>query len=368
MATKKRVISLDIFRGITVAAMIFVNTLPISPYTPYLLKHSLWSGLTFVDLVFPFFLFIVGVSMAYSFKNRANQSRKQLWGHFLYRVAALFAIGLFLNWIGGGLPLRIPGVLQLIALASLFAAPLALSKPKWIILAAAILMIVQSSILLFAGAPGVTAGNFQPDGNIAGWADVQVFGAQHLFDPNVNPDFDPEGILTIITATAMVLLGLTFGKTLQRRGGNWNTVKIFLVAGVAAIVLGILISPWLPIIKQLWTASFILVTAGMATLILTLLYSYVDLMDRKSILRVAIPLGLNALVLYVLSAVLNTFTQKMMLSSSTGDPISLYQMLYQPLMDLLSPNIGAITYAAVIVIFWGLIAFIMHRRKIYIKL
>ena len=120
MATKKRVVSLDIFRGLTVAAMIFVNTIPISSYTPYLLKHSAWMGLTFVDLVFPFFLFIVGVSMAYSFKHRASQSAKQLWGHFLYRVAALFAIGLFLNWMGGGLPLRIPGVLQLIALGFSF--------------------------------------------------------------------------------------------------------------------------------------------------------------------------------------------------------------------------------------------------------
>ena len=149
MVVKRRVVSLDVFRGITVAAMIFVNTLPISPYTPYLLKHSEWIGLTFVDLVFPFFLFIVGVSMAYSFKNRAKQSSKQLWGHFIYRVAALFCIGLFLNWIGGGMPLRIPGVLQLIALASLFAAPLARSKIKYIVLTVAVLLMFQSSILLF---------------------------------------------------------------------------------------------------------------------------------------------------------------------------------------------------------------------------
>ncbi len=306
--------------------------------------------------------------MAYSFKHRVDQSGKTLWGHFLYRVAALFLIGLFLNWIGGGFPLRIPGVLQLIALASLFAAPLARRKTKWIVLAAVILMIVQTSILLFASAPGLTGGNFQSEENIAGWIDVQVFGAQHLFDPNTPPDFDPEGILTIITATAMVLLGLIFGKTLQARGGNWGTVKIFLTAGAALILLGVLISPPVPVIKQLWTASFIMVTAGLATIILTVLYSYIDILDRPSILRAAVPLGLNALILYVLSAVLNTFTQKIYLTTAAGDSISLYQMLYQSLMDLLSPNIGSITYAAIIVIFWGLIAYIMHRRKIYIKL
>lgn len=169
MVIKKRVVSLDVFRGLTVSAMIFFNTLPISPYTPYFLKHSEWTGLTAVDVIFPFFLFIAGVSMAYSFKNRAKQSPKQLWGHFLFRVTTLFLIGLFLNWIGGALPLRIPGILQLIALSSLFAAPLALKKTKWVILAAAILLIIQSSILLFASAPGVTPGNFQPDKNIAGW-------------------------------------------------------------------------------------------------------------------------------------------------------------------------------------------------------
>jgi predicted acyltransferase len=368
MVAKKRVISLDIFRGITVAAMIFVNTLPISPDTPFYLKHSEWIGLTFVDVVFPFFLFIVGVSMAYSFKHRANQSQKQLWGHFIYRVAALFAIGLFLNWMGGGLPLRIPGVLQLIALASLFAAPLARRKTKWVILAAAILMIFQSLILLFASAPGVIPGNLEMGGNIAGYVDEHVFGAQHLFNPDVEPGFDPEGILAVITATAMVLLGLIFGKTLQKRGGNWGTVKIFLIFGVILIFLGILISPWLPVIKQLWTTSFILVTAGIATLLLTFLYSYVDIKGRGNILRIAVPLGLNALILYVLSAVINTLTQKIYFTNPAGEAISLYQMLYQPLMDFLSPNIGSITYASVVVIIWGLIAYYMHKRKIYIKL
>lgn len=368
MTAKKRLVSLDIFRGLTVAAMIFVNTIPITTDTSFLLKHSSWAGLTLVDLVFPFFLFIVGFSMAYSFKHRENQSQKQLWGHFLYRVGTLFAIGLFLNWIGGGFPLRIPGVLQLIALSSLFAAPLARRNRRWILLAVVILIIIQSSILLYADAPGVTTGNFQEESNIAGWVDVQILGAQHLFEPDTPPDFDPEGILTLLTGTAMVLIGLLFGKTLQRRGGNWTTMQIFLFTGVLLIIVGILLSPWLPIIKQLWTASFIMVTAGLATIILALLYSYIDLLERKSILMSAIPLGLNALILYVLSAVFNTFTQKFYITSVGGDAVSLYQALYQPFMDLLSPNVGAFTYAALVVIIWGLIAYFMHRRKIYIKL
>lgn len=368
MAEKKRVISLDIFRGITVAAMIFVNTLPITTFTPEFLKHSLWVGLTFVDLVFPFFLFIVGVSMAYSFKHREDKSKIKLWGHFLYRVVALFLIGVFLNWIGGGFPLRIPGVLQLIALSSLFAAPLARSKPKWILLTALLLLIIQSSILLFAIAPGVTPGNFQQEGSIAAWVDVQVFGPEHLFDPQIPPDFDPEGILSIISATALVLIGLVFGRTLQIRKGDWSTVSIFLWGGIVIILLGFLISPWLPIIKQLWTVSFILVTAGIATIILGILYYYVDVSDRKSILRIAIPFGLNPLILYILSATVNAFTQEIYLSSSTSEPLRFYDTLYQPFMDLLGPNIGAITYAAIVVIFWGLIAYLMHRKKIYIKL
>lgn len=198
--------------------------------------------------------------------------------------------------------------------------------------------------------------------------DVQVFGNQHLYHRNFDPGLDPEGILTIFTATAMVLIGLTFGKILQIRGGNWGTVKLFLTGGVMLVFLGVLISPWLPVIKQLWTASFTLLCAGLATVILALLYSYLDLLDKRSLLRIAVPLGLNALILYILSAVLNTLTQRVYLNSPTGDPISIYQTIYQWLMDLFTPNIGAITYATIMVIFWGLIAFIMHKKKIYIKL
>jgi predicted acyltransferase len=359
----KRVISLDVFRGITVAAMIFVNTLPHTLYTPTFLEHSPWVGLTFVDLVFPFFVFIVGVSMAYSFKSRSNQSRTQLWGHFLYRVVALFTIGLFLNWIGGGLPLRIPGVLQLIALSSLFAAPLAFSKPKWIILAAAIIMTFQSLILMFVSAPGVTAGSFQEYGNIAGWIDVNVFGSQHLYGPN----FDPEGILSILTGVSMVLLGLFVGKTLQIRGGNWNTMKILLAGGLGTIIIGLIISIWVPVIKQLWTASFVLITAGLATIILALLYSYLDILNRKSILKIAIPLGLNALILYVLSAVVNTLLEKIYVKTSNGS-IELFTLLYQGAMSFLGPNGGTVFYTMIIVVFWGIIAVIMRRRNIYIKL
>ena len=207
------------------------------------------------------------------------------------------------------------------------------------------------------------AGNFQSDGNIAGWVDVQVFGVQHIYNQNVDPGLDPEGILAIITATAMVLIGIIFGKTLQIRGGNWDTVKLFLTAGAALIFLGFLISPGVPIIKQLWTASFIMVTAGMATILLSVLYSYLDILDKKSILRIAVPLGLNALILYVLYAVINTLTQKIYLHSATGDPISIYQMLYQPFMDLLTPNIGVLTYATIIVVFWGIIAYYMHKKR-----
>lgn len=368
MATKKRVISLDIFRGLTVAAMIFVNTLPITPDTSFLLKHSAWAGLTLVDLVFPFFLFIVGFSMAYSFKNRENQSQKDLWGHFIYRVAALFTIGLFLNWIGGGLPLRIPGVLQLIALASLFAAPLARRKSKWILMTAVLLLIIQSFILIFISAPGVVPGNLQEGGNIAGWVDMQIFGSEHLYQPEKQPDFDPEGILTILTATAMVLIGLFFGKTLQKKGGNWSTMQLYLTIGAALVILAILLNPWLPIIKQLWTASFIMITAGLAAIIVALLYSVVDILNKGRILKAAVPFGLNALILYVLSAVVNTITQKYFLTSPSGTTVSLYQTLYQPLMDLLGLNVGSITYATLVVVIWGFIAYLMHRRKIYIKL
>lgn len=362
---KKRVVSLDVFRGITVAAMILVGILP-GVTTPYLLKHSQWIGITFADLVFPFFLFIVGVSMAYSFAKRSKQSRSTLWGHFLYRVVALIFIGFFLNWIIWGLPLRIPGVLQLIALSSLCAAPLVRFKPKWILLVAAVLLLIQSVIFLGVGAPGVSAGTFEQGANIAGFVDTHVFGPEHILDKN----FDPEGIIALISSTALVLIGLTFGKLLRRINENdekWNTLGLFSIAGVSSIILGVLISFGVPVIKQMWTASFILITAGLGIIILTGMYIYLDVKKRKSVLLLALPMGRNALIIYVLASITMVLIQKYTLTGINGS-MTMYELILNDFTSVLGLNLGSIVFGLAFVCLWLIVAYIMYIKKIYIKL
>jgi predicted acyltransferase len=362
---KKRIISLDVFRGLAVAAMIFVNAMAFSEFTPEIFEHAAWNGLTFADLVFPSFLFIVGVSMAYSFKARSGDSKRDLWGHFLFRVAALFLIGVALNWVTSNFAhLRIPGVLQLIALSSLCAAPMARSKPRWILIVAVILLLVHSAILLGVGAPGIPAGTLEQGNNFDDWLDLQILTPEHTN----SGEGDPEGILSIITATALVLLGLCVGRTLQLRDKNWKTMGILLAFGVLLLLVGIMVSPFLPVIKQLWTPSFILICAGIGTIILTLMFSYLDLLRWPNLFFWAIPMGLNALVIYILSIVF-TIPMHMDFFTNMGEiPLSFYDITTTRFMELLGSAEGIVAYGLLIVLIWLVVASIMHWRRIYIKL
>lgn len=370
VAIKKRVVSLDVFRGLTIAGMILVNILSYYPDTPYLLGHSPWAGLTLADLVFPFFLFIVGVSMTYSFASRSKMSSRKLWGHFIFRVVALYLIGVALGFgfFVYGIPdfysIRIPGVLQLIALSSLFAAPLARSKTRWILLAATILMVVQTFILLGVSAPGVPAGSLNIDNNIAGYVDSAVFGASHLLDNG----FDPEGLIAVINGTAMVLLGLVFGRTIRLSKDNWRSVQLLLGGGIAAIIIGVLMSPVLPVIKQLWTASFILVNAGLATITLSLLYAYMDILGKGKILNLTIPFGRNALIIYILSLVVGVLIFLPRYYLSGGVYIDIDDTTIPFLSQFLGPAGGTVAFGLIVIAFWWLVAYIMDKKKIYIKL
>lgn len=370
VAIKKRVVSLDVFRGLTIAGMILVNILSFYPDTPELLGHSPWIGLTLADLVFPFFLFIVGVSMTYSFASRLKMSRRKLWGHLIFRVVALYLIGVALGFgfFVYGIPdfssIRIPGVLQLIALSSLFAAPFARLKSRWILLTAMILMVVQTFILLGVGAPGVPVGSLEINNNIAGYVDSAIFGPSHLLDEG----FDPEGLIAVINGTALVLLGLVFGRTIKLSKDHWKSVQLLLGGGIVAITIGLLISPALPIIKQLWTASFILVNAGLATIILTLLYAYMDILGKGKILNLAIPFGRNALTIYILSLVVGVLIFLPRYYLPGGGYIDIDDTTIPFFSQFLGATGGTVAFGLIVISFWWFVAYIMDKKKIYIKL
>ncbi|MDR2830917.1 MAG: heparan-alpha-glucosaminide N-acetyltransferase domain-containing protein [Methanobrevibacter sp.] len=364
--SEKRMVSLDVFRGITVAAMIFVNITALTDAVPYFLHHAEWDGLYFGDLVFPFFIFISGISMAFAFKKKVKSFKHQ-WSSFFSRVILLFALGLFLNWIWDptNFNVRVPGILQLIALSSLFAAPFAKNKPKWILLIATILILIHSYILLYVEVPDFQPGMFDYYENIGGWIDMHVIGSMHM----LNSNFDPEGILALFSSTALLLLGLALGRTLQIKGGNNTTLLILFISGLLSCIIGFILSFKIPIIKQLWTSSFILILAGLGTLLFSILYYYLDIKRKKSILLMISPLGRNALFIYILSMLVMSLTEGyIVFPCADGNSISLYAYIFSYNIPFLSPMWEQILFGLLFVLFYTLIATILHYKKIYIKI
>lgn len=369
---KDRLVSLDVFRGFTLAGMILVNMLGIYyATTPGLLKHAPWIGLTLADLVFPFFLFIVGVSMNFSFASRSKQPSWKVWGKFLFRIAVLYILGvalvfgLFFYGVPDFSTIRIPGILQLIALSSLFAAPFVRARTRWILLAASIILFIQASILLWVSAPGVPAGSLDMSNNIAGWIDTHVFTTSHLLEKNFS--FDPEGLMAVINGTAMVIIGLACGRTL-RLHRDWRGVQLLLAGGILALTFGLILSPVLPIIKQLWTSSFILVNAGLAAIILGLLYALMDILKRGKILNVGIPFGRNALILYILSDILGILIFVAPSILPGGGVVDVDDTVMPILFLYFGPMWGTVIFGLIIVAFWWVVALILHWNRIYIKL
>jgi predicted acyltransferase len=195
-------------------------------------------------------------------------------------------------------------------------------------------------------------GSLDVNNNIAGWVDSRVFGSSHLLYDN----FDSEGLIAVISGTAMVMLGLACGRTLRLTKHDWDSVKYLIVGGTIALALGLIITPLLPLIKQLMTASYILVNAGLAAIILAILYGYIDLLERGRMLKLAVPFGRNALFIYIVSQVL-------------GPRFFIYRFnLHQTIVSILGLDMGALAYGLISVAFWWVVAYLLHLRHIYIKL
>jgi predicted acyltransferase len=300
----RRVESLDILRGLAVAGMILVNN-PGDWTTVYpQLQHAYWTGLTLADLVFPAFVFAMGLALPIAITRRrdAGASIGELYRHIGLRVVLLFALGLLLNAVSAWphvSPLRIPGVLQRIALAYLVASIVVLHvrATRWLI-AAAILLVAHWALLTLVPFGGYPAGTMTPEDNLARFVDVNVFGRHALAIP-----IDPEGLLGTLTASATAVLGAVAGELIRRQPADAIRTRALAVGAAAAIAGGLLWSLVLPLSKPLWTGSFALVTAGITAIVLSVVYFVVDVCGRR---RWSVPfawLGANALIIYVASEV-----------------------------------------------------------------
>ncbi|HYG10679.1 MAG TPA: heparan-alpha-glucosaminide N-acetyltransferase domain-containing protein [Pyrinomonadaceae bacterium] len=367
-----RLVSLDVFRGLTIAGMILVNNPGPSGDVYWPLEHAAWHGWTPTDLIFPFFLFIVGVSLALAFARRAEAggTKRDLYLKILRRTALIYAFGFLL----AGFPyfnlstIRLTGVLQRIAVCYFFAAIIFL-KTNWRTqsLIAVALLLAYWGVPEFIAAPGYAAGDLSKEGSLAAFVDRVVLG-NHIWKGG-GRIYDPEGLLSTIPAIATTLSGVLAGHWLRQPREAHERVAGLFVAGLACVVVGWMWNAWLPINKALWTSSYVVLTTGMALQLLAFCYWLVDIKQYR---HWALPFrifGVNALAVFVLSGLTARAMSLWKLPRADGRTGNLQTYIYEHLFAPWTPTpaAGSLLYALLYVLVWlGLMA-ILYRRKIFLK-
>jgi predicted acyltransferase len=359
-----RLESLDVFRGLTIAGMMLVNNAGNWDAIYWPLEHAEWNGWTPTDLIFPFFLFIVGVSMVYSFANRQKkgESRGSLLAHSVRRALLIFAIGLFLN----GFPhfqlttWRIAGVLQRIAIVYLISAVIVLFAGWRGRLAALVACLVGYwALMKFVPVPGFGVGNLSPEGNLAAWLD-RVTMYNHLYIEHVR---DPEGILSTIPAIGTCLLGVFTGERLRSSRSSSQKLVGMLAVGVVGVTLGKLWGYEFPINKNLWTSSYVLFAAGLALLLLGFCYWTIDIKGWKAWGKPFMMMGMNPLALYALASLISHLSINVHIGDETLKSW-IYDRMYAPIA---SPYNASMLYGLTYVVAFLILGWILYRRQIFLK-
>ena len=358
----KRIESVDFLRGFTIAAMILVNTPGTWSHVYGPLLHAEWHGLTPTDLIFPFFLFIVGISIYFAYKNKPNV--KSTYKKILIRSLKLVGLGLILNWfipyfpfIGEWETLRFPGVLQRIGIVFFISAILYLNCNWKTIFGICITILI--GYWLFLGYVPLFDGSLPTfDRAPNNWSmiiDSNLLGS-HMY----KVDYDPEGLFSTFPAIVSCLFGVLIGRILDVLNN-----RVFLLFGSAILFLisGYILNIWFPINKAIWSSSFVLVTCGWGTLILGLIYYLTDIKKVKigSIFKYA---GMNAITVYFLSSFISSIFYQTKIGN-TNIHSRLYEIVFEH--DFLSDKLSSLLYALVVVGFYLGLGYVMYRKKIFIK-
>ncbi len=380
-----RLLSLDILRGITIAGMIMVNNPGSWSYVYAPLRHASWNGLTPTDLVFPFFMFIMGVSTFISLRKYDFKLSRESINKVIYRTFMIFFIGLALAWFGmlcRGLAtgeniimastghfdtIRILGVLQRLAIAYGFSAFLALVvKPKnmvWVIIT---LLLGYFLILSFGN------GFDRSESNIISIVDRAILGVNHMYsDTDVEGNrilFDPEGLLSSIPSIAHVLIGFLFGKIIIDNKDNHKRVEKIMIWGTVLAFSGLLLQYGAPLNKKIWSPTFVLTTTGFAAQLLGLLIWIIDINKKDKWCRFFHAFGVNPLFVYVLSGILANIVGNIKVNYS-GGATSLKAYTYEVLIQPWAGNyFGSLVYALLFVSICWLAGYFLYKRNIYIKI
>jgi predicted acyltransferase len=378
-ANSGRIISLDVFRGMTIASMILVNDPGTWGAIYWPLDHAEWNGWTPTDLIFPFFIFIAGVSMTLSFAARLKRggTRGSLALHVVIRSVAIFAVGLFLN----GFPhfhfatIRYTGVLQRIAVCYLLAGLLVVATARradredfvanvqaifWTMIA---LLVGYWALMRFVPVPGYGVGNLTPEGNLAAWIDRRIM-LGHLWKPM----WDPEGFLSTLPAIGTALSGVLVGEWLRKDATKERKLAGLVIAGAIAMIIGRLMHGLFPINKNLWTSTYVIFTSGFAMVILALCYWLVDMRGLRRWAKPFVIFGSNAIIAFTLA----TFLAKISVIYQVnvdGRRMTWHGYVYSHFfMNLASPKNASLLFALFFVIICFLPLWLLYWRRIFIKL
>lgn len=421
--TKERLISLDVFRGFTILSMTIVNNPGswASIYPP--LEHAEWHGCTPTDLVFPFFVFIMGTAIPFAMPTKhfdlvvfnkimvrslrifclglflAYFSRIELFGlegvsllllrlaitfivayallgNFTlkiktYLVLGIFAIMIFLAYsqIEAFQDVRIPGVLQRIGIVYFFASILYLkTNLKTQLIVAASILLGYWILMAFVPVPGFGAANFEKGTNLAAWLDNLLLNG-HLW--SFSKTWDPEGILSTLPAIGTGILGMFIGQILNLPIPKIEILKKLAITGIVLLISGLLWNIVFPINKSLWTSSYVLYTAGIATLCLTLLYYIIDVSNYKKWAKLFLIWGVNPMIVFFFSGIIPRVLSSIKIQSPelAAEPINLQTLIYKfwiaPCFE--NPLNSSLAYPILYAIFWSFILWIFYKKNLIFK-
>ncbi len=373
----QRLPSLDFFRGATVIAMIIVNNPGdwATVYSPLL--HAEWNGCTPTDMIFPFFLFIVGVSIhfAYQKKKTDGLSAKNL-RKITKRALIIILLGLLLAWFT--LPIdrmididrlatfRLPGVLQRIGVVFFFCSVIYLST-SWLtqVRLAASFLVLYYFLMTFLPVPGFGPANLEPGTNLAAWLD-RFFLDGHLWSQSKT--WDPEGVLSTIPAIATGIIGMLTGQLFEKIKNPAERVTWIFLFGMVLMLAGLAWDMAFPINKSLLTSSYVLYTGGWAMQALAASHWLIDIRGYQSWIKPFLYFGMNAIFAFVASGAVAKILLRTRWTAENGEVESLWNYLYQKVYaSWMEPRIGSLSFALTLVLIFYLILRWMDSRRIYVK-
>jgi len=372
-AIQGRIAPIDVFRGITLAGMIMVNNPGSWSHIHPALRHARWHGLGPADIVFPFFLFIMGVSAALSISSRISKgfSGRDILKQVTRRSIILLAIGLAMSAfpfypLERLASMRIPGVLQRISLVYFFSSTIFLyTRGKRTAVTGLALILLHWALLALVPVPGVGHANLTPAGNLGAWIDRSLFGS-HLW--RLTAVWDPEGLLGTLPAVSSAMFGMGAWKFISEKL-HGRKIALMAVTGCVCVACALAWNAVFPINKNLWTGPFVIITTGMALVVLSALFL---LPDRGRLVRCQAPfiaLGSNTLVIFVMSELFSRMRNIIMIKSDVAGTVSLHQFMYDCLFGgWMPPVYASMSWAALCVLFWLVPAWLLYRSGTVIKL